>query len=98
MVYKCSKRALISGQEAGKRVEKAISHKTSNTDRIYSKEMFTKEFANLFGEKHELSTTDFEVLLKFLSRDQSSILYDGKVCLILPIARDTALLTTETDH
>lgn len=61
------------------RIEKAITHKTSNTDKIYSKELFTKEFANLFGEKHELSTTDFEVLLIFLSRDQNSILYDGKV-------------------
>lgn len=60
----------------------------SNTDRIYSREMFTKEFANVLGEKHELSTTDVEVLLTFLSRDQNSVLYDGKVCFIHPISKD----------
>ncbi|KAL1961128.1 hypothetical protein VTO42DRAFT_3073 [Malbranchea cinnamomea] len=66
-------------KEAAKRVEKVVSsHKTSSADKIYSKELFMKEFANIFGETNELSMTDFEVLLTFLSRDQNSILYDGK--------------------
>jgi charged multivesicular body protein 7 len=55
------------------------SRNSSTVDRIYSKEMFMQEFANLFGESTELSTTDFEVLLIFLWRDQNRILYDGNV-------------------
>ncbi|KAH0548251.1 hypothetical protein GP486_008042 [Trichoglossum hirsutum] len=40
--------------------------------------MFVKEFAKVLGEEHELSDTDFTVLLTFLARDKRAIAYDGK--------------------
>ena len=55
----------------------------SNIDRIYSKETFTKEFAHLFSNETELSDTDFDVLLTFLSRDQCAIVYDGNVSNVI---------------
>ena len=41
--------------------------------------MFMLQFAHIFGEETLLSTTDFNVLLTFLSRDRNIMLYDGKV-------------------
>ncbi|PGH02454.1 charged multivesicular body protein 7 [Blastomyces parvus] len=65
-------------KEIGKRIlaTASSSHK-SNTDSIYSKELFTKRFANL-GGRVALSNLDVDVLLTFLSRDENAILYDGE--------------------
>ncbi|QSS59945.1 SNF7 family protein [Histoplasma capsulatum] len=68
----------VSGKEVGKRVL-AIASKShkSNTDCIYSKELFTERFAK-FGGGTVLSSLDVDVLLIFLSRDENAILYDGE--------------------
>ncbi|KAG5301360.1 SNF7 family protein [Histoplasma ohiense] len=65
-------------KEVGKRVL-AIASKShkSNTDCIYSKELFTERFAK-FGGGTVLSSLDVDVLLIFLSRDENAILYDGE--------------------
>ncbi|KKZ67629.1 hypothetical protein EMCG_06689 [[Emmonsia] crescens] len=66
-------------KEVGKRVlAVASSSHRSNTDSIYSKELFTKRFANILGGRAVLSKLDVDVLLIFLSRDENSILYDGE--------------------
>lgn len=71
---------LIWAQEAAKRVtKKALSHSASKVDLIYSKEGFINEFSTVMNDATELSETDFDVLLIYLSRDSTSILYDGKV-------------------
>nr|KMM72087.1 hypothetical protein CPAG_08386 [Coccidioides posadasii RMSCC 3488] len=66
-------------KEAEKRITKeASAHHQSGIDRIYSKELFRARFSYLIGANAELSPTDLEVLLIFLSRDRGSILYDGE--------------------
>lgn len=37
------------------------------------------EFGTALNEDTELSDTDFDVLLLYLSRDSNAILYDGRV-------------------
>ncbi|OAL64878.1 SNF7 family protein [Trichophyton rubrum] len=54
------------------------------------------KFAHIFGEETLLSTTDFNVLLTFLSRDRNIILYDGKTVKFRD-ASDTTDRITEED-
>ncbi|EFE29919.1 uncharacterized protein ARB_03260 [Trichophyton benhamiae CBS 112371] len=58
--------------------------------------MFMLQFAHIFGEETLLSTTDFNVLLTFLSRDRNIILYDGKTVKFRD-ASDTTDRITEED-
>jgi charged multivesicular body protein 7 len=54
----------------------------SDTDLVYSKESFVNEFGTILNHESELSETDFDVLLLYLSRDSGAIAYDGKVCIV----------------
>ncbi|THC99984.1 hypothetical protein EYZ11_000563 [Aspergillus tanneri] len=65
-------------EAAGLIVKQAMSRNSSKTDLIYSKENFVQEFASVFTEENDLSHTDFNVLLMYLSRDSGAIAYDGK--------------------
>ncbi|EEQ31054.1 SNF7 family protein [Microsporum canis CBS 113480] len=65
-------------QAASRLMKGVVGHHNSSVDRIYSKEMFMLQFAHIFGEETLLSTTDFNVLLTYLSRDRNIVLYDGK--------------------
>ncbi|PGH03324.1 hypothetical protein AJ79_07402 [Helicocarpus griseus UAMH5409] len=66
-------------KEVAKSVLAAASNlHNSNTDCIYSKELFMKRFANILGGKSVLSYLDLDVLLIFLSRDENAIVYDGE--------------------
>ncbi|KAI9705565.1 MAG: hypothetical protein M1836_006321 [Candelina mexicana] len=65
-------------EEAAKHVMKTMEGRTSRTDRIFSKDMFEREFAGIFDDSHDLTQSDFEVLLTFLSRDTREIAYDGQ--------------------
>ncbi|EGD89080.1 hypothetical protein H112_04000 [Trichophyton rubrum D6] len=83
-------------QAAGRLIKGVVGHHNSSVDRIYSKEMFMLQFAHIFGEETLLSTTDFNVLLTFLSRDRNIILYDGKTVKFRD-ASDTTDRITEED-
>ncbi|KAL2011291.1 hypothetical protein VTN00DRAFT_4009 [Thermoascus crustaceus] len=66
-------------KEAASRVVKeALGRSSSKVDLIYSKESFMGEFGTALNEDTELSDTDFDVLLLYLSRDSNAILYDGR--------------------
>lgn len=52
----------------------------SRTDLVFSKESFVGAFGTILNENSELSDTDYDVLLLYLSRDKGAIAYDGKVC------------------
>ncbi|OJJ65191.1 hypothetical protein ASPSYDRAFT_141671 [Aspergillus sydowii CBS 593.65] len=68
-------------QEAGEKVVKqATGSNPSKADLVYSKESFIERFGTVLDQETELSDTDFEVLLLYLSRDKGAIAYDGKVC------------------
>jgi charged multivesicular body protein 7 len=67
-------------QETAERtVKKATGGNSSKLDLIYSKESFVEEFAGILNDATELSDSDLEVLLIYLSRDSGAIAYDGKV-------------------
>ena len=60
-------------------VKKATGSYSSKLDLIYSRESFVEEFAAILNDATELSDTDFDVLLLYLSRDSGAIAYDGRV-------------------
>lgn len=61
-------------------VKKATGGNSSKLDLIYSKDSFIEEFASILHDATELSDSDFDILLLYLSRDSGAIAYDGKVC------------------
>lgn len=70
-----------SPQEAAElAIKKATSRNASKLDLIYSKESFVEEYATILHDATELSDSDFDVLLLYLSRDCGAIAYDGRVC------------------
>ncbi|KAL4807573.1 Snf7-domain-containing protein [Aspergillus unguis] len=72
-------------QEVGDKVVKqAMSTNPTRTDLVYSKESFTDSFATVLGGSSELSSSDFDVLLLYLSRDKGAIAYDGKTIKFRP--------------
>lgn len=66
-------------ETADRTVKKATGGTSSNLDLIFSKEQFAEQFSNILNDATELSDSDLEVLLIYLSRDSGSIAYDGKV-------------------
>ena len=72
---------IMTGQEAADLVvKKAAGANSSKLDLIYSKESFVEEFASILHDATELSDSDFDILLLYLSRDSGAVAYDGKVC------------------
>ncbi|KAJ5140073.1 hypothetical protein N7448_003481 [Penicillium atrosanguineum] len=59
-------------------IKKATGGTSSKLDLIYSKESFVEGFATILHDSTELSDSDFDVLLVYLSRDCGAIAYDGK--------------------
>lgn len=69
---------LSNVEDATKEVLRRMSSHTSRVDRIYSKQMFYREYENVLSDKHPMSPKDLEVLLKHLSRDKAQAAYDGQ--------------------
>ncbi|KAJ5993259.1 hypothetical protein N7451_008983 [Penicillium sp. IBT 35674x] len=66
-------------EEAGNLViKKATGGRPSKLDLIWSKESFVEEYSTILHDATELSDSDFDVLLLYLSRDCGAIAYDGK--------------------
>lgn len=65
-------------EEATKEISHRIAGKTSRIESVYSKDLFYQECASAMGAEYDLSDTDMDVLLKFLSRDKGLISYDGQ--------------------
>ncbi|KAJ5948626.1 hypothetical protein N7454_001933 [Penicillium verhagenii] len=66
-------------EEAGDLVvKKATGGKPSKLDLILSKETFVEQYATILHDATELSDSDFDVLLLYLSRDCGAIAYDGR--------------------
>ncbi|KAJ5488675.1 hypothetical protein N7539_003565 [Penicillium diatomitis] len=75
-------------------VKKATTNSISQLDQIYSKQSFIEEFASVLHDATELSDSDFDVLLLYLSRDSNAIAYDGKTIKFKPKDK-TAEITPE---
>ena len=69
------------GQLFGEKAANA-SAEQSRFERTYSKAHFYKTFNDQLVEGKQLSETDMDVLLRFLSRDKEMILYDGNTVKI----------------
>ncbi len=69
---------LANVEEASKEVLRRMSVHGSRIDRIYSKEMFYKDYEDVLGDQQHISHADLEVLLKHLSRDKGEAAYDGQ--------------------
>ncbi|KAJ6096129.1 hypothetical protein N7486_006875 [Penicillium sp. IBT 16267x] len=66
-------------EEAGDLVvKKATGGRPSKLDLIWSKESFVEEYSTILHDATELSDSDFDVLLLYLSRDCGAIAYDGR--------------------
>ncbi|KAI9893154.1 MAG: hypothetical protein M1814_000702 [Vezdaea aestivalis] len=70
---------LSNVEEVGKHVESHISRSSNFVDRVYSRRSFEDKFKNSLGQKANLTTVDFDILLKFLKRDRGIISYNQSV-------------------
>lgn len=69
---------LANLEEASNEVLRRMSVHGSRIDRIYSKEMFYKDYEDVLDGQQHISHADLEVLLKHLSRDKGEASYDGQ--------------------
>lgn len=70
---------------------------TSRFERTFSKVQFQAEFKDSILKGHQLSETDMEVLLRFMSRDQGVLLYDGKTVKIRNPDDQESAITAEDE-
>lgn len=84
-------------EAASKAVLEQTAGLTSRFERTFSKIQFQAEFKDSILKGQQLSETDVEVLLRFMSRDQGVIVYDGKTVKIRnPDDRESTI--TEEDE
>ncbi|KAL4812772.1 Snf7-domain-containing protein [Aspergillus spinulosporus] len=84
-------------QEAAEKLAKQVlDANPSRTDLVFSKESFVEAFGTILNENSELSDTDFDILLLYLSRDKGAIAYDGKTVRFRP-TDDSPREITEQD-
>lgn len=87
---------VLSNLEHGaKSFGKVASDRTSRFERTFSKTHFKKTFENGLLEGQTLSEADFEVLLKFLSRDKEVLATDGNIVKIRTSEMEDASITEE---
>ena len=70
---------LIVSQEAAVKVLAQLGSRTNLVDRIFSRDMFSKEASRAMELQNGLSESDLKVLLKHLARDKGAISYDDQV-------------------
>lgn len=70
---------------------------TSRFERTFSKVQFQTEFRDSMLKGQQLSEMDMEVLLKFMSRDQGVLLYDGKTIKIKAPGSSETAITAEDE-
>ncbi|MCJ1454331.1 hypothetical protein MMC28_004684 [Mycoblastus sanguinarius] len=65
-------------EEAGEKMMKQMANSSNPVDRIYPISLFSIEAARAINLKNELTDSDLEVILTYLARDKSAILYDSQ--------------------
>lgn len=79
-------------EAASKAVVENTAPLTSRFERTFSKLQFQTEFRDSILKGQQLSDMDMEVLLKFMSRDQGVLFYDGRTIKIkTPGLHETAI-------
>ncbi|OTB01095.1 hypothetical protein M426DRAFT_64769 [Hypoxylon sp. CI-4A] len=83
-------------EEVSKSFIESVADRSSPFERTFSKTHFQRTFAEgLLDKQQRLSEIDFEVLVKFLSRDKNILATDGNTIKIRSGSEDTAI--TEED-
>ncbi|UKZ90121.1 uncharacterized protein TrAFT101_005150 [Trichoderma asperellum] len=72
-----------------------IAERTSRYDRVFTRAQFQALFESVLAKDQRLSGTDFDVLLKFLSRDKDMIEYNGDIVRIQGVGEERGI--TEED-
>lgn len=72
-----------------------IAERTSRYDRVFTRAQFQTLFESVLAKDQRLSETDFDVLLKFLSRDKDIIEYNGNTVRIRGVGEERGI--TEED-
>ncbi|KAI1099368.1 Snf7-domain-containing protein [Jackrogersella minutella] len=79
-----------------KAFSEAVADRTSPFEQTFSKTHFRQTFAEgILENKQRLSETDFEVLIKFLSRDKNILATDGNTIKIRSSQGEDAAITEE---
>ncbi|KAH6660857.1 Snf7-domain-containing protein [Truncatella angustata] len=87
---------VLSNLETGaKSFGKVTSDRVSRFERTFSKAHFKKTFENGLLDGQTLSEADFEVLLKFLTRDKEILATDGNIVKIRTSETEGATITAE---
>lgn len=84
-------------EAASKAVLEQTAGLTSRFERTFSKVQFQAEFKDSILKGQQLSETDMEVLLRFMSRDQGVLLYDGKTVKIRNPDDQESAITAEDE-
>ena len=66
-------------QEAGSKIVNEMGSQSKQTNRIYPMSMFSSEASKILGLQDGLTENDLHLILKFLARDKSRIVYDTGV-------------------
>lgn len=84
-------------EAASKALVEQTAALTSKFERTFSKVQFQTEFRDSILKGHRLSETDMQVLLRFMSRDQGLLLFDGKTIKIKDTAGPETTITAEDE-
>lgn len=84
-------------EDASRSLMEQTSALTSHFERTFSKVQFQTEFRDSIMKGQRLSETDMEVLLKFMSRDQGLLLYDGKTIKVKATGIEEPTVTAEDE-
>lgn len=84
-------------EDASKALMEQTSALTSRFERTFSKVQFQTEFRDSIMKGQRLSESDVEVLLKFMSRDQGLLLYDGKTIKVKTPGVEEPTVTAEDE-
>lgn len=85
-------------EAAAKAVLENTAGLTSRFERTFSKGLFQDQFKDSILKGQRLSGMDLEVLLKFMSRDQGVLLYDGKTIKIKTPGVPETAITSEDEN
>ena len=70
---------LINVQEAANKVIQKLNHTTNQVDGVYPMPTFKREVAQAMGMIKGVTDDDVKILLRYLGKDKSIVLYDESV-------------------
>ena len=87
-------------EEVGQRIAQQLAEQQSLgvTDRIYSRSMFEQQLRTSIGSDQPLSSADFDILLRYLSRDKPVLSYTSTTVKIAPEAQHPPEPVTAQDE